>query len=52
MIRSGLEKKRLAIWSQLLSFRTSPQNYHELRQKVIENPELIQAVEEVIQLDI
>jgi hypothetical protein len=44
--------KRGSIWFSILKARTISDDYQALKNKVIENPELISNVEEVIMLDV
>jgi hypothetical protein len=47
-----LIKKRISIWTNLLSLKQLKTDYSSLKQKVTETPSLIHSVEEVIILDV
>ena len=47
-----LKRKRLAIWSYFLNINNKTEEYESLRDKVNQNTEMIQSVEEVISMDV
>jgi hypothetical protein len=47
-----LHVKRIPIWSNILQIKGNNSDYAALKTKVIESPDLISNVEEVIMLDV
>jgi hypothetical protein len=47
-----LQLKRVPIWSNIMQIKSNTSDYAAFRAKVIESPDLISNVEEVIMLDV